>query len=212
MRNKYAIARRSIWYVLRALLIAAAVIVLALGLFLMAMNVSNLYILTTEGMELRAKTILNNGSALDLSPYFTESFIQNDPSLYAGSYGGFTVKTYNYRIDVEHFSVLPWGNTATFRVTERMLAVSAVQTDTSETAEKLTLPDWTDARYDVVFENVDGRWYISELHVIELDPPEEAKPTPNMSLMPSTLPTALPTLAPTPSPSPAVSPSASPQG
>ncbi|HWR20069.1 MAG TPA: hypothetical protein VN608_10640 [Clostridia bacterium] len=210
MRNKYAIARRSIWYVLRALLIAAAVIVLALGLFLTAMNVSNLYILTTEGMELRAKTILNNGSALDLSPYFTETFIQNDPSLYAGSYAGFTIKTYNYRIDVERFSVLPWGNTATFRVTERMLAVSAVQTDTSETAEKLTLPEWTDARYDVVFKIVDGRWYISELHVIELNPPEQAKPTPNMSLLPST-PTAT-LAAPTASPSPAVTESASPQG
>ncbi len=210
MRNKYAIARRSIWYVLRALLIAAAVIVLALGLFLTAMNVSNLYILTTEGMELRAKTILNNGSALDLSPYFTETFIQNDPSLYAGSYAGFTIKTYNYRIDVERFSVLPWGSTATFRVTERMLAVSAVQTDTSETAEKLTLPEWTDARYDVVFEIVDGRWYISELHVIELNPPEEAKPTPNMSLLPSTPTAAL--AAPTASPSPAVTESASPQG
>ncbi len=210
MRNKYAIARRSIWYVLRALLIAAAVIVLALGLFLTAMNVSNLYILTTEGMELRAKTILNNGSALDLSPYFTETFIQNDPSLYAGSYAGFTIKTYNYRIDVERFSVLPWGNTATFRVTERMLAVSAVQTDTSETAEKLTLPEWTDARYDVVFKIVDGRWYISELHVIELNPPEQAKPTPNMSLLPSTPTTAL--AAPTASPSPAVTESASPQG
>lgn len=204
MRSKYAIARRSIWYVLRAVLVAAAVLALALGLFLTAMNVSNLYILATEGMELRAKTILTHSSVLDLTPYFTEGFINGDPSLTEGRYDGFTIKTYNYRIDVESFSTSPWSDTATFCVTERMLDVSAVQTDTSETAAKLTLPEWTDARYDVVFIKEDDRWYISMLRVVELDPPMEAKPTPDMSL--------LNTASPSPSLSPAVSPSASPTG
>lgn len=204
MRSKYSIARRSIWYVLRALLIAAAVLLLALGLFLTGMNVSNLYILTTEGMELRAETILYHNSVLELTKYFTEEFVQNDAALYEGLYDGFTIKTYNYRIDIERFSVSPWGDTATFRVVERMLDISATQKDTTETAEKLTLPDWTDARYDVVFKKIDGRWYIKELHVLELNPPEEAKPTPNMSLLPSASPEGIA--------SPAVSPSASPAG
>ena len=204
MRSKYSIARRSIWYVLRALLVAAAVLLLALGLFLTGMNVSNLYILTTEGMELRAETILYHNSVLELTKYFTEEFVQNDAALYEGLYDGFTIKTYNYRIDIERFSVSPWGDTATFRVVERMLDISATQTDTTETAAKLTLPDWADARYDVVFKKIDGRWYIKELRVLELNPPEEAKPTPDMSLLPSASPEVLT--------SPAVSPAASPAG
>ncbi len=208
MRSKYAIARRSIWYVLRALLIAAAVLLLALGLFLSAMKVSNLYILTTEGMELRAKTILYHSSVLDLTPYFTEAFISNDASLYEGLYEGFTIKTYNYRIDVDSMLVLPWGDTATFRVTERMLDVSATQTDTSETAEKLALPTWVNARYNIIFTRVDGRWYISRLEVVELNPAEEVKPTPDMSLLTSASLGA----AATPKPSPSISPSLSPTG
>ncbi len=208
MRNKYAIARRSIWYVLRALLIAVAVLLLALGLFVTGMNMSNLYILTTEGMELRAETILYHSAVLELTKYFTEEFVQNDAALYEGRYDAFTIKTYNYRIDIERFSVTPWGNTATFRVVERMLDISAAQKDTTETAEKLTLPDWTDVRYDVVFQKIDGRWYIKELRVIELDPAEEAKPTPDMSLLSS----ASPVVSASPTASPAVSPSASPAG
>lgn len=200
MRSKYAIARRSIWYVLRALLVAAAVLALALGLFLTGLNVSNLYILATEGMELRASTILNNDSALDLTQYFTEAFVNSDPALYAGAYAGFKISSYNYRIDIERISTLPWSDRAVFRVTERMLDVSATQADTSETAEKLTLPRWTNARYDVVFQKVNGRWFISQLRVVELDPAEQAKPTPDMSLY----------VPPTPSPSPFPSPSPSP--
>lgn len=206
MRSKYAIARRSIWYVLRALLIAAAVLLLALALFLSAMNVSNLYILTTEGMELRAKTILQHSSVLGLTPYFTEAFISDDAPLYEGLYDGFTIKAYNYRIDIERMHVLPWGNTATFRVTERMLDVSATQTDTSETAERLAPPVWVNARYDIVFTRTDGHWYISRLELVELNPAEEVKPTPDMSLLASAAPKAAATQKPTPSLSPSLSP------
>ena len=53
-KNQYAIARRSIWYLLRTLLVIALIVVLCLTAFVTAMHISNIYILVTEGLELRA--------------------------------------------------------------------------------------------------------------------------------------------------------------
>ena len=52
-RNSYGIAKRSIWYVLRTLIITAAIVALCLGVFIEGLHISNLYILVTEGMEKR---------------------------------------------------------------------------------------------------------------------------------------------------------------
>ena len=56
-RNSYGIAKRSIWYVLRTLIITAAIVALCLGVFIEGLHISNLYILVTEGMEKRAALI-----------------------------------------------------------------------------------------------------------------------------------------------------------
>ncbi len=53
-RNRYTVARKSIWYVLRTMLAIVAVVIIALYAFIGAMHVSNIYILVSEGMELRA--------------------------------------------------------------------------------------------------------------------------------------------------------------
>ena len=57
-RNSYGIAKRSIWYVLRTLIITAAIVALCLGVFIEGLHISNLYILVTEGMENTARPAL----------------------------------------------------------------------------------------------------------------------------------------------------------
>lgn len=42
-KNQYAIARRSIWYLLRTLLVIALIVVLCLTAFVTAMHISNIY-------------------------------------------------------------------------------------------------------------------------------------------------------------------------
>ena len=79
-KNQYAIARRSIWYLLRTLLVIALIVVLCLTAFVTAMHISNIYILVTEGLELRAGYILQGGEIAPLTEYFTENFIAQDPA------------------------------------------------------------------------------------------------------------------------------------
>lgn len=114
-KNQYAIARRSIWYLLRTLLVIALIVVLCLTAFVTAMHISNIYILVTEGLELRAGYILQGGEIAPLTEYFTENFIAQDPALYAGTYSNFNVTNFIYKIEVKSLLTLPGDSTATVK-------------------------------------------------------------------------------------------------
>ena len=128
-RNLYKIARRSIWYVLRTLVIVTGAVALCLAVFIEGMHVSNLYILVTEGMEARAEVIFKSGAPLELTTYFTEEFISNDAALYRDDYEGFTVASFDYRVDVRGFFVLPWSQRATMVVDDKLAALNAALND-----------------------------------------------------------------------------------
>lgn len=182
-RNQYAIARRSIWYLLRTMLSVALVIVLCLGAFVTAMHISNLYILVTEGLELRAEYILQGGEITALTEYFTEDFVAKDPALYAGTYGDFDVSNFIYKLEIKRLFVLPWHKTATVKVYEKMLSVSGSPREGAP--EGITLPEWPAAEYNVKLTKTDGRWYINDMLLLMNSPEEKPLPTPDYSLLPS---------------------------
>ena len=153
-RNSYGIAKRSIWYVLRTLIITAAIVALCLGVFIEGLHISNLYILVTEGMEKRAEAILKYGQTgvdIDLTPYFSEEYLNNDHELDSGKYA-------------------------------RLAAINAASDDTEGTAPA-ELPEWEAGRYQVVFKREGSRWYINSITLLQRDPETEVKPTPDMSLL-----------------------------
>lgn len=184
-RNKYAVARRSIWYVLRTLLIITAIVAMCFGIFVEGMYVSNLFILVTEGLEQRAECILTDGAVLELTEYFTEDFVRNDAELYAGLYDDFTVASFDYRVNVEKVSVLPWHHRANMQVLTQLAAVNAAPNDKDSGA---VLPEWATARYVVSFAREGSRWYITGMTLLEKDPYIEPAPTPDLSLLPSPTP------------------------
>lgn len=180
-RNLYKTARRSIWYVLRTLIMVAGAVALCLALFIEGMHVSNLYILVTEGMEARAQIILKSGEPLELTTYFTEEFIANDAALYGQDYEGFTVANFDYRVDIQSFFVLPWSRRATMIVDDKLAALNAAANDAE--AASPTPPEWTPGRYQVIFTKVGSRWYVSGLVLIGKNLETVAKPTPDLSLL-----------------------------
>lgn len=198
-RNLYKIARRSIWYVLRTLVIVTGVVALCLAVFIEGMHVSNLYILVTEGMEARAEIIFKSGEPLELTTYFTEEFISNDAALYADDYEGFTVASFDYRADVRGFFVLPWSQRATMIVEDQLAALNAAANDDGGASS--ALPEWTPGRYQVIFTRVGSRWYISGLSLIEKNPETALKPTPDLSLLtPAPGTSSAPGASPSPTP------------
>ena len=179
--NPLATTRRVIWYALRTVLVISVILALCYAVFTEAMYVSNMYIVTTEGMALRADAILTAGSVSELEQYFTEEQLLSDPMLYSDEYSGYTIESYDYRFSIERIMVLPWGKTGSITYVERIPTI--VATADSEMAEEggSGAPEWTSVRYSVVLSKTEGRWLISGLTVLEQDLQEEALPTPDYS-------------------------------
>ncbi len=178
-KNQYAIARRSIWYLLRTLLAIALIVVLCLAAFVAAMNISSVYILVTEGLELRAKYILQGGEISSLTEYFTEGFIAQDPALYAGTYSDFSVTNFIYKIEVKSILALPGDSSATVKVYEKLLSVSGSPIEGTD--QEAQLPRWIPATYNVKLKKIKDRWYISDMILLKQNPPEKPLPTPDLS-------------------------------
>ncbi|OQB23392.1 MAG: hypothetical protein BWY11_01857 [Firmicutes bacterium ADurb.Bin182] len=185
-KSKAMIAGRSIWYVLRTVLILLSVAALCWGVFLTALNMGNLYILATEGMKLRAECVLQDGPKLELTEYFTTRFIENDKLLVKTEFDNYTITDFSYNLAVERLTVLPWSVHASMQAIERVPSISgSINGDflpKGADPADYPLPEWKSGRYLITFAKVEGRWYISTVTYIEEAPEEKPKNTPDMSL------------------------------
>ena len=199
--HRLRVARRSMLYLVRTLLLILMAVILCIGAFLTAERYSNLYILTSEGMALRAECVFADGARNDLEEYFTLSFLESDPAMSDATYANYTITDYNYDLTIERISVLPWSMSATVIGTERVTlkgTINADQLGEDQNAADFTLPEWTPKRYKIKFLNANDRWYISEISVLEENPDSSnlGTPDPNESPIPAATPTPKPTDAP----------------
>lgn len=180
-KNKLTVARRSIWFFLKIVAVSILVGALAICFVFTGMYVGNIYIVVTEGMALRAECILQDGSLNELSEYFTDEWLARDELLNSDRYADYTVTNYDHRLSIRGISALFGRREATMKVLERMASLSGKP---NSDAVAGALPEWTDVLYEVTFTmDEESRWYISELKVIEENPPAEVKPTPDYSLL-----------------------------
>ena len=199
--RKLHIATRSTMYVVRTLLFLIMGCIVCIAAFLTAERVSNLYILTNEGMALRAECVLADGAENDLEEYFTLTYLERDALLSDTTYDSYTVSSYNYDLQIEKISVLPWSMSATVTAVERVSVkgtINASLLEEGDSVENYPVPAWTAERYRIDFVNSDGRWYINDLEALEDNPAEAVlgTPDPNRSPIPAATPTPAPTDAP----------------
>ncbi len=181
-RNKFAVARRSIWYILRILLLIVVFVTLVLGVFTTGLYTSNIYIILQDGMEKRAECILNESDFTELTEYFTDDFLLTDTALQKDAYAGFTVSAFDYRVDAENLIAFPWESTVEIKVIEKLASISAVPSDQAEGTLAPALPEWPTTRSEIQFVRRDGHWLINRITVLETNPAQKALPTPDMSL------------------------------
>lgn len=176
--NPLGTVRRSIWFILRAVLIVSLILGIGFAVFTEGMYISNMFIVVTEGMSLRAETILKNGASSDISQYFTQEFLDSDEQLLSGTYLDYSVDSYDYRYSIKGFKVLPWAKSGSVEYVERIPTI--VGSPVSEEVQG-SVPLWVPMRYRVNLVKEEGRWLISSLAVIEENPPEIVRPTPDYS-------------------------------
>ena len=71
-------------------------------------------------------------------------------------------------------------------------SINADQLSEEESAADYPLPEWTRMRYNIHFINSNSRWYITQLEVLDVNPPEEPLNTPDPNLTPRPMATPTP--------------------
>lgn len=197
------LVRRGALYLVRTMMLILLGFVICILAFLTAERIGNIYIIASEGMALRANTILGVATNADLADCFTQTWLDRDGGLSDDTYVPYSVTSVSYELAVEKFNVLPLGSSATIDATERVKLKGTIRDEwlgEGERAADRPIPAWTPMRYRISFLNIDGRWYISDLTVLQEDPPEAAKGTPDLSKTPIVGAT------PSPVPSPTIKP------
>ena len=188
--------RRSVFYVMRAILIVLVIGALCILSFISAARLSNAYILVNEGMMLRTECVLKNASENDLAAYFTSGCINSDAAQRetgAAPYAGIAVSSYEYRLKIRSMHILPWQASTYVDVVEQ---IRGIKGSISAEAGTAAIPDWTPCRYRLYLTRIDGRWMIDSVELLELNPKLEAPATPDPNADP--LPIVTPSPVPTP--------------
>lgn len=184
-RRPFGIARRSIWYLLRWMLVITLTIFLCYFALVEMFYVSNIYIITSEGMEKRADCVLGETDANSLQEYFVNDWILQDELLMTQAYHPYRVESYDHRLSFEAIKVFPWSKTATVRVVER---VKNIQAKPKNEATVDPAPAWDNAQMELKLEKIDGRWFIVAVEILTLDPEGKPAATPDYSQLTTDVP------------------------
>ncbi len=192
---KLHIAKRTMVYIVRTILIVMVTVLLCALAFFTAERISNLYILASEGMTARMTAILSkDADKSGLEEFFLPSCLARDEWLSTDAFSNYTISSSSCNLNVEKVSVLPWSSTATLVAVEDVSIKGTVLSDKIEegkTASDYPLPEWQGGKYEIDFVNDGERWFISDLKLLDEDPQEKPLNTPDLSK--SILPMATPT-------------------
>ncbi|MBQ3669069.1 MAG: hypothetical protein II920_07575 [Clostridia bacterium] len=175
--------RRAAVYLAKHAVIFTIVISLIIYTFYMAYNLSNAYIIVSEGMEKRASVVLTKTGSDELDNYFTESFKSGDPTLAASKSGTdafskFDISSFDYDARISSLRWRPlktvnvedskgqktsYRGVITLTVTENVTNISGSVKREYTSDEAGELPHWNSGRYNVTLVKVNGDWLIVAL-------------------------------------------------
>jgi len=193
---KLTLVLRFLWYLFSRILIwavAAALIVLS---FFAAMDYMNVQILVKDGLQLRAKVIIQGEDPTALSKVFSRNFLEQDALLSSNVYRSYSIKNVDYNAKVGFQLIMPWQNAVELTVTEEIKRIDGTLAGGAEKSSTLseTPPPWQNAVYRVRLVRYEDNWRIVSMTQVK------ALPSPTPSPTPKPAPTATPRAAIVPSP------------
>ena len=158
------------------LTVISALLIIA---FYLAMNTTNIWVLIDDGLSARAAVVMMNENPSELSKYFRQEFINQDPVLQVGlsdasPYKDYEIRGFDHRVRMVSVWSWPWENVARAEIIESIPAIDGtIRSSRREAAlaaggeARLSPPDWATSRYRVTLTRTAGRWMISNLQLIE---------------------------------------------
>ena len=118
MPPKLTLVLRFLWYLFSRILIWAVAAALVVLSFFAAMDYMNVQILVKDGLQLRAKVIIQGDDPTALSKVFSRNFLEQDALLSSSVYRSYSIKNVDYSAKVDFQLIMPWQNAVELTVTE----------------------------------------------------------------------------------------------
>ncbi|MEX1376615.1 MAG: hypothetical protein AB1Z23_03965 [Eubacteriales bacterium] len=133
----------------------------------MAKDTANVYIIVTEGMEVRAANILNLSQVEELNKYFVDGYATTDYDLATNKYDDFFIRDFEHKLKIESLWANPWEDTAYVRAVETVPEIDGEYPVDDEEEVPLVMPKWQSARYAITLVKINDAWYIRQVVKIE---------------------------------------------
>lgn len=173
------ILRRFLNFIASRMFVLTVVCALLIIAFCLAMNTANIWVLISDGLDARAGVVLTGEGEEELTRYFRQEYLSQDPVLQVGlsdasPYRDYEIRGYDHRVRMVSVWAWPWEDVARAEIIESVPAIDGtIRSSKREAAlaaggeERLSPPKWSTARYRVTLVRSAGRWMISNLQLIE---------------------------------------------
>lgn len=173
------ILRRFLNFIASRMFVLTVVCALLIIAFCLAMNTANIWVLISDGLDARAGVVLTGAGEEELTRYFRQEYLSQDPVLQVGlsdasPYRDYEIRGYDHRVRMVSVWAWPWEDVARAEIIESVPAIDGtIRSSRREAAlaaggeERLSPPKWSTARYRVTLVRSAGRWMISNLQLIE---------------------------------------------
>ena len=177
--------RRFMWFIASRVLIVTIVVSILVCAFYMCMNSANIYIILTDGMEARVRTILTASGAESLGDYFHADFLNSDTALQgafdgSSAFGAYQIKDFDYILTVESLWAWPWDDQATCTVTERVPSITGSVLSSRKNEVSGEIPTWQGGRYAITLKRSGGKWKITGMKQTGIYIEPETTPEPEV--------------------------------
>lgn len=173
------ILKRFLSFIASRMLVLTVVSALLIISFYLAMNTTNIWVLIDDGLSARAAVVMMDENPANLTKYFRQEFINQDPVLQVGlsdssPYTDYEIRGFDHRVRMVSLWSWPWENVARAEIIESIPAIDGTIRSSRRDAAlaaggeaRLSPPDWATSRYRVTLTRTAGRWMISNLQLIE---------------------------------------------
>jgi len=173
------ILKRFLGYIASRMFLLTVISALLIISFYLAMNTTNIWVLIDDGLSARAAVVMMDENPSELTKYFRQEFIHQDPVLQVGQsnsspYKDYEIRGFDHRVRMVSLWSWPWENVARAEIIESIPAIDGtIRSSRREAAlqaggeARLSPPHWATSRYRVTLTRTAGRWMISNLQLIE---------------------------------------------
>jgi hypothetical protein len=192
-------------YIIKRIVIIALLVLVLTVVFVMAMDITNIYVLLSDGFKEHTQGTLIEYDADAMTKYFTPHALQtaefaNDRS----TYSEYIIRDFEHNLSLEWIWITPWSDTATATVVEKVSNIDGDIPSDAINASK-GIPAWIDAKYEITLKKVYNEtmnqnvWQIDSVHLLNRIAPS---PSPSISSLPSSSPSISPKSTTSAAPSP----------